>query len=102
MNTMETGTIIESSKTYTLNTILYGPPGTGKTYSTVKIAAEIIAEKEIADYEEARSIFDHHLDDRIKFVTFHQNYSYEDFIQGLRPDVENNGSLSFERKDGSL
>ncbi len=85
---------------YPLNSILYGPPGTGKTYSTVKMAAEIIAEREISDYEEARSIFDYHLDDRIKFVTFHQNYSYEDFIQGLRPDVENNGSLSFERKDG--
>ena len=100
MNIMETENIKKSVKTYPLNTILYGPPGTGKTYSTVKMAAEIISERSVADYSEAREIFNQYFDDRIKFITFHQNYSYEDFIQGLRPDVENNGSLSFERKDG--
>ncbi len=86
---------------YPLNTILYGPPGTGKTYSTIQKAAQIVEDREIVSYEEAREIFNRHLvDERIKFLTFHQNYSYEDFIQGLRPEVENKGSLSFERKDG--
>lgn len=84
-----------------LNTILYGPPGTGKTYNTVLKAAQIISpDTYITDYDEALKIFNDNLGGRIEFITFHQSYSYEDFIQGLRPDVENEGSLSFDRKDG--
>jgi hypothetical protein len=86
---------------FPLNQILYGPPGTGKTYNTVFEAAQIITpEKIVSDYEEALDIFNANLGKRIEFITFHQSYSYEDFIQGLRPDVEVEGSLSFERKDG--
>lgn len=87
-------------KQQALNKILYGPPGTGKTYSTIKLAASIIEGREIENYEEAKSIFNEHRGDRIEFITFHQNYSYEDFIQGLRPDLEADGGLSFERRDG--
>lgn len=87
-------------KPLSLNTIFYGPPGTGKTYHTILRAAEIIENKKISDYKEAQRIFNANLEDRIEFITFHQNYSYEDFIQGLRPNVESEGSLSFERKDG--
>ena len=83
-----------------LNQILYGPPGTGKTYKTILKAAEIIEEKIIDDYTDALKIFKDNLHDRIEFITFHQNYSYEDFIQGLRPDTENEKELTFERKDG--
>ena len=86
---------------FPLNQILYGPPGTGKTYNAILIAAQIITpEKHITDYNEALQIFKHNRGKRIEFITFHQNYSYEDFIQGLRPDVELKGKLSFERKDG--
>jgi len=85
---------------FPLNTILYGPPGTGKTYNTILRAAEIIENRKIDSYSEALKIFNTNLHDRIEFVTFHQNYSYEDFIQGLRPDVENGQQLAFERKDG--
>lgn len=85
---------------YPLNTIFYGPPGTGKTYNSILRAAQIIENRIIDDYEEAKRIFNQHLGNRLEFITFHQNYSYEDFIQGLRPDVENEGNLSFERKDG--
>ncbi|HAP69434.1 MAG TPA: hypothetical protein DCR04_06870 [Flavobacteriales bacterium] len=88
------------NRDYPLNTILYGPPGTGKTYQTVKRAAEIISERQIDDYGEALELFTNNLHDQIEFITFHQNYSYEDFIQGLRPDVEQEGTLSFERSDG--
>jgi len=84
----------------TLNLILYGPPGTGKTYKTILKAAKIIEEKIIDDYTDALKIFKDNLHDRIEFITFHQNYSYEDFIQGLRPDTENEKELTFERKDG--
>ncbi|WP_017733000.1 AAA family ATPase [Nafulsella turpanensis] len=85
---------------YPLNTIFYGPPGTGKTYHTLLRAAEIVEGREISDYSEAQRIFNENLGDKIEFITFHQNYSYEDFIQGLRPDTENGQGLSFERKDG--
>jgi hypothetical protein len=85
---------------YPLNTIFYGPPGTGKTYHTVQRAAEIIEGRTISSHSEALAIFKKNLHDRIEFITFHQNYSYEDFIQGLRPDTENNNQLTFERKDG--
>ncbi|HMQ69660.1 MAG TPA: AAA family ATPase [Ignavibacteria bacterium] len=83
-----------------LNQILYGPPGTGKTYQTILRAAEIIENRKIDDYQEALKIFKANLHDRIEFITFHQNYSYEDFIQGLRPDTENESELTFEKKDG--
>ncbi len=83
-----------------LNQILYGPPGTGKTFHTVKKAAEIIENRIIHNYQEAQKIFNDNLGDRIEFITFHQNYSYEDFIQGLKPDVNNTDGLFFERKDG--
>jgi 5-methylcytosine-specific restriction protein B len=85
---------------YSLNTIFYGPPGTGKTYNTVLRAAEIIENRKIEDYSEALRVFRENLHSRIEFITFHQNYSYEDFIQGLRPDTENDQELTFERKDG--
>ena len=85
---------------HSLNTILYGPPGTGKTYNTVLRAAEIVEERTVDNYEEALEIFNNKLHSQIEFVTFHQNYSYEDFIQGLRPDTENDKELTFERKDG--
>jgi 5-methylcytosine-specific restriction protein B len=85
---------------FSLNTIFYGPPGTGKTYNTIIRAAEIIENRIISDFSEAQKVFNDNLGYRIEFITFHQNYSYEDFIQGLRPDVDNVSSLSFERKDG--
>lgn len=85
---------------YSLNTIFYGPPGTGKTYHSLKRAAEIVAGGKMESYEEALKIYKENLHDTIELITFHQNYSYEDFVQGLRPDVENNSHLTFERKDG--
>ncbi|WP_264550270.1 McrB family protein [Flavobacterium sp. N2820] len=83
-----------------LNQILYGPPGTGKTYNTVLEAAKIVTGNETINYDEALKIFNENLNNQIEFITFHQNYSYEDFIQGLRPDTENGKELSFEKKDG--
>lgn len=85
---------------FPLNTILYGPPGTGKTYHTVLRASEIIENRKIDTYKEALEIFKSKLHDQIEFITFHQNYSYEDFIQGLRPDTENDNQLTFDKKDG--
>lgn len=83
-----------------LNQILYGPPGTGKTYNTVLEAAKIVTGNETINYDEALQVFNENLNSQIEFITFHQNYSYEDFIQGLRPDITQNNHLSFERTDG--
>ena len=86
---------------FPLNTILYGPPGTGKTYNTILRAAQIIEGRVIDSYDEALEVFKANLHDKIEFITFHQNYSYEDFIQGLRPETkEENDQLKFKKSDG--
>ncbi|MDA8980020.1 EVE domain-containing protein [Chitinophagales bacterium] len=90
----------EKNMDFPLNTILYGPPGTGKTYNTILRAAQIIENRIIDSYEEALDIFRSNLHNQIEFITFHQNYSYEDFIQGLRPETDNKSSLVFDKKDG--
>lgn len=95
------GTEKNNNMRFPLNTILYGPPGTGKTYNTVLRAAEIIENRKIDSYNEALQIFKANLHGQIEFITFHQNYSYEDFIQGLRPDTnENTEELRFKKIDG--
>ena len=74
-----------------LSTILYGPPGTGKTWNTVNRALAIIDDKPVEDYEnkdrkETKERFDELKQaGQIEMVTFHQNYAYEDFIEGIRP-----------------
>ena len=96
----ESKPFIKNNMNFPLNTILYGPPGTGKTYKTILRAAQIIENRLIDSYDEALEVFKSNLHDKIEFITFHQNYSYEDFIQGLRPDTENDNQLTFEREDG--
>jgi 5-methylcytosine-specific restriction endonuclease McrBC GTP-binding regulatory subunit McrB len=97
----------ENIITFHKNIILYGPPGTGKTYKTINYALAIIENKsfEEIDEEDRSSLIElfnlYKENGQIEFITFHQNYAYEDFIQGLRPSVKNtNGSLAFELKDG--
>lgn len=92
--------IDDTNASKSLNTIFYGPPGTGKTYKTIIRAAEIVENRSITSYKEALEVFKSNLHDQIEFITFHQNYSYEDFIQGLRPDTDNDNGLLFEKKDG--
>ncbi|WP_304341990.1 McrB family protein [Campylobacter ureolyticus] len=86
-----------------LNQILYGPPGTGKTYNTIKKAIEII-EGNIdnnEDRDELKKRFDNYIENgQIKFITFHQSYSYEEFIEGLKAESDENNNIKYEIKDG--
>lgn len=75
------------------NIILYGPPGTGKTYNTIDLAVEIVTGAK-SSHQENKEVFDILREEgQIEFITFHQNYSYEDFMTGIRPDLEEASTL---------
>ncbi len=66
----------------TRNIILYGPPGTGKTYW-------------------ARE-FSQRFGNRVEFITFHQSFAYEDFVEGLKPSSDNSGRIRYDVQDGAF
>ncbi|MBP1909188.1 McrB family protein [Methanolobus bombayensis] len=81
------------------NIILYGPPGTGKTFKTIDKAVKIITGNN-ASHDENKDVFDFLREEgQIEFVTFHQNYGYEDFMIGIRPDLDGS-DLKFKRTEG--
>jgi len=108
-----------------LNTILYGPPGTGKTFATTALALAVIepAVGGAASYAQGllgaasdrtvpkidktaweawiNEIEDLRAKGRIEFTTFHQNYAYEDFIEGIRPEVKD-GHVHYRVEPGAL
>ena len=89
-----------SQKNIQLNQILYGPPGTGKTYTTINKALEILKSyDEITEIPEGRQeqkeIFDTFVTKgQIEFVTFHQSYGYEEFVEGIKPDLDSQSAES--------
>lgn len=102
-NDEEEQVVIKQALNPKLNQILYGPPGTGKTYSTIKKAIEII-EGNIdnnEDRDELKKKFDNYIENgQIKFITFHQSYSYEEFVEGLKAESDENNNIKYEIKDG--
>ena len=86
-----------------LNTILYGPPGTGKTHSVKTWALALIKGISVQQAELLPDIngeFETLRDaGQIAFVTFHQSYSYEDFVEGLRPKL-NSERIEYELRPG--
>jgi hypothetical protein len=78
----------ENVKTKMLNQILYGPSGTGKTYSTVGKALEILGASNKTDIKSIRKLKEE-FSSQVEFVTFHQSFSYEDFVEGLKANSDN-------------
>ena len=88
----------DKKSTYPLNQILYGPPGTGKTYSVVRKALEIIE----GNASDDRSKFKEYIEkEQIKFITFHQSYGYEEFVEGIKAETKND-NVSYRIEDGAF
>ncbi|EJE7840873.1 AAA family ATPase, partial [Campylobacter coli] len=93
----------KENKNLSLNQILYGPPGTGKTYHTIDKALEILGEN-LESRDEKKAKFDEYVKDgQIVFITFHQSYGYEEFVEGIKPMINNEANsqeIQYEIKDG--
>lgn len=117
INDVENKTI-DTNNSISVNTILYGPPGTGKTYNTVIYAVAICnpnnpdktlekLKKQAKNKSGYDAICEEYTklvaEDRIAFTTFHQSYGYEDFIEGIKPIVDENDSnqdITYDVKPG--
>jgi 5-methylcytosine-specific restriction protein B len=101
------GTMNLSTVEFDKNIILYGPPGTGKTYHTVIYAVAICEGKSIEEigaepYNDVMTRYTQlKKDGRIAFTTFHQSYGYEEFIEGIKPVVDDSKTdLSYTIESG--
>ncbi len=78
------------------NIIFRGAPGTGKTYLAKEIATDIISNGYFNDY----TMLSPEQKKQVEFVQFHPSYDYSDFVEGLRPKLNSDGSMGFELRDG--
>jgi len=107
---------MQQTKNIPLNQILYGPPGTGKTYNTVVECIRILDRDLYDSYQGSSDKLGFYKDQllpaynkfkdqgRIEFITFHQSYSYEEFVEGIKPvlssEDDQNTSISYFLSDG--
>jgi 5-methylcytosine-specific restriction protein B len=101
---LATNTFKGQSTMMPLNQILYGPPGTGKTYNAINHALKIIDPIFLKEHLHERMTLKNRFDKlansgRIHFVTFHQSFGYEDFVEGLRAN-SNEGVISYDVEPG--
>ena len=78
------------------NLIFRGAPGTGKSYLAKQIAADIISN----GYTDKWADLTEEQRRQVEFVQFHPSYDYSDFVEGLRPKMNEDGSMGFEIQDG--
>lgn len=83
------------------NLILRGAPGTGKSYLAKEIAADIVTNGQLIDGKPIKfADLSDEQKKQVAFVQFHPNYDYSDFVEGLRPKINDDGTMGFELKDG--
>lgn len=126
-NQMQNNSNTQAQNTISLNQILYGPPGTGKTYHAIDKTLEILANEKYKDSlelekrdkilqilkeleadpsnkkyrQEARENFNSFKDKgQIAFITFHQSFSYEEFVEGIKPNTDNPQNMTYEVRNG--
>ena len=78
------------------NVIFRGAPGTGKSYLAKEIAADIISNGYFDNY----ALLSDEQKEQVEFVQFHPSYDYSDFVEGLRPKLNDDGSMGFVLQDG--
>ena len=78
------------------NLIFRGAPGTGKSYLAKKIAADIISN----GYFDDCALLSEEQKKQVEFVQFHPSYDYSDFVERLRPKINDDGTMGFELQDG--
>lgn len=112
-NIETTERVIGENKTnqMAINQILYGPPGTGKTYQTISTAVSIInpefyaANKDnrealVTEFKKLTITNWSETKGQIAFCTFHQSFTYEDFVEGIKPKVINEKDIIYEVEKG--
>lgn len=93
-----------------LNAILFGPPGTGKTFNTINEALRIVDPKFYEENKEDRKNLTNRFKEllikkweepkgQIAFCTFHQSFSYEDFVEGIKPETKD-GNVTYDIQNG--
>lgn len=78
------------------NVIFRGAPGTGKSFLAKEIAADIVSNGYTDRYDDLTA----EQKKQVEFVQFHPSYDYSDFVEGLRPKMNEDGSMGFELQDG--
>lgn len=89
------------------NIILQGAPGTGKTYTTAEIAVRV-CDPSFSDFSDRKKVMKKYIElqksGRVEFATFHQSMDYEDFVEGMKPQLvkisEKESAVKYEIEDG--
>ena len=94
-------------KKHPLNTIFYGPPGTGKTYRCMRKAVQLVENSDDNPFvnkysdREIQQLFQQYQEEgKIAHVTFHPSFTYEDFVEGLKPFKNEKEDLYYDIEDG--